>query len=85
MSEQQAVIQILEQALSLPDTAAELTPDQELMGAVAEFDSMAVVNILTSLENYYGFVIDDDEIDADVFSTVASLIAFVEQKIVSGM
>jgi acyl carrier protein len=55
--------------------------DSALMGAMPEFDSMAVVSILTALEEYYGFVVDDDEINSDVFETIGSLVVFVERKL----
>jgi acyl carrier protein len=42
---------------------------------------MAVVSVLTALEDHYGFFIDDDEIDADVFETVGTLVKFVERKL----
>lgn len=80
MVEQTTILNILAEALSLP--AGNLSVSDDLMGAIPEFDSMSVVNILTQLENHYGFMIDDDEIDAEVFSTVTSLIEFVEQKLI---
>ena len=80
MAEQTTVLNILAEALSI--SAGNLDVNDDLMGAIPEFDSMAVVNILTQLENHYGFIIDDDEIDAEVFTTVASLIEFVEQKLI---
>lgn len=58
-----------------------LTSDIPLLGAIPEFDSMAVVSIITALEDRFGFVVDDDEIDASIFETVGSLVAFVETKI----
>ncbi|CAI8966923.1 protein of unknown function [Methylocaldum szegediense] len=42
---------------------------------------MAVVSVLTALEESYGFVVDDDEVEASVFESVASLAEFVEQKL----
>ena len=51
-----------------------------LLGAIAEFDSMAVVGIITSLEDQLGISVDDDEISAEVFETFGSLLAFVQQK-----
>jgi acyl carrier protein len=42
---------------------------------------MAVVSVLTRLEENYGFFIDDDEIDAETFETVSTLSTFTEQKI----
>ncbi len=54
-----------------------------LLGNIPELDSMAVVGIITALEEDFGFVIDDDEISADVFSTLGSLTRFVEAKLAS--
>jgi acyl carrier protein len=70
---------ILISALQLSDSP--LTMESPLLGAMPEFDSMAVVSVLTALEDHYGFFIDDDEIDADVFETVGTLVKFVEQKL----
>lgn len=58
-----------------------LTLQTPLLGAIPEFDSMAVVSIITALEERFGFAIDDDEIDAAVFETFGSLVAFVEAKV----
>jgi acyl carrier protein len=60
--------------------STQLAADTPLLGAIPEFDSMAVVAIITVLEDRFGFAIEDDEIGADVFETVGSLLAFVEQK-----
>jgi acyl carrier protein len=51
-----------------------------LLGSIAEFDSMAVVGIITSLEDQLGISVDDDEISAEVFETFGSLLAFVQSK-----
>lgn len=42
---------------------------------------MAVVSIITALEDSFGFAVDDDEIDASVFETVGTLVVFVEGKL----
>lgn len=55
--------------------------DSPLIGAMPEFDSMAVVSLIAALEETFGFTVDDDEIDASVFETVGSLVAFVENKL----
>jgi len=80
MDIQQQVIKILGVALSLPETR-QLQLSDGLWGELPEFDSMAVVNILTRLEDEYGFMIDDDEIEAEIFMTVANVVAFVKDKI----
>lgn len=51
----------------------------ELLGALPEFDSMAVVGVITSLEESFGIDIADDDIDATVFETVGSLLAYVNK------
>ncbi len=74
------LIKIVRQVLQITPSNF-LDRNSSLIGALPEFDSMAVVSILTALEEHYGFVIDDDEITADVFETVGSLVEFVEQKL----
>jgi acyl carrier protein len=71
---------ILALVLQTPTTIAQLQMDSPLLGALPELDSMAVVSILTALEEQYGFVVEDDEIDASVFETLGALVNFVQQK-----
>jgi len=42
---------------------------------------MAVVMILTAMEEHFGFSVDDDEISADTFATLGTLTAFADQKL----
>lgn len=51
-----------------------------MLGGIPEFDSMAVVAVITSIEEEFGITIDDDELSASVFETVGSLSRFVESK-----
>jgi acyl carrier protein len=74
---------ILRDALSLGDRAATLTLESPLLGGLPEFDSMAVVTVVTMIEDELGVTIDDDELSADVFATVGSLADFVAQKLVA--
>jgi acyl carrier protein len=75
------VVGILRDTLQLGDRAAKLTQDSPLLGGLPEFDSMAVVTVVTMLEDELGIAVDDDELSADVFTTVGSLTAFVSQKL----
>lgn len=52
-----------------------------LLGAIPELDSMAVVNVLTALEEHFAIIIGDDEIQAATFETLGTLSAFIEQKL----
>jgi acyl carrier protein len=72
---------ILRDTLSLGDRASKLTAASPLLGGIAEFDSMAVVTVVTMIEDEYGITIDDDDLSADVFATVGSLVEFVSQKV----
>ena len=75
------VKQVLGETLQLGNRANDFTAETSLFGAIAEFDSMAVVTVVTALEERFGIFVEDDEIDADVFATVGSLAAFVDQKL----
>jgi len=77
------IIQILNNVLQLDHNTLSTDLSTPLLGAIPEFDSMAVVSIMTALEEQYGFCIDDDEIDAEIFETVGNLVHFVEQKLQS--
>ncbi|MDB5936857.1 MAG: acyl carrier protein [Massilia sp.] len=72
---------ILADVLSLGAAKDSLTEQSALLGSIPELDSMAVVNLITALEEHFGIVVDDDEISATTFETLGSLTAFVQQKL----
>jgi acyl carrier protein len=73
---------ILADVLSLDDAAKNaLNEHSALLGSIPELDSMAVVNLITALEEQFGISVDDDEISATTFETLGSLAAFVQQKL----
>ena len=67
--------------LSLNGRATSFTRDTPLLGAIPELDSMAVVSLITTLEEQFGMVVDDDDIDGATFATVGSLVEFVNSKL----
>ena len=71
---------ILRDALNLGARADKLTLDSPLLGSIPEFDSMAVVHVITLMEEECGITVDDDELSADVFATVGSLAGFLSAK-----
>ena len=75
------IVALLDEILSLDGRSASFTEDTALLGALPELDSMAVVALITSIEERFGFSVDDDEIDGATFATVGSLIEFVEAKL----
>ncbi|REL31125.1 acyl carrier protein [Thalassotalea euphylliae] len=72
--------ELIQESLQL-DEVTEWGADTEILGAIPEFDSMAIVTVLTLVEENYGIVIEDDEVSAEVFETLGSLTAFLSEKI----
>ena len=70
---------VLADVLSLGGRARGFGPGTPLLGAIPELDSMAVVSLITALEERFGIEIADDEIDGAVFATFGSLAGFVER------
>ncbi len=81
MEIKQEILAILDEILSLKGRTATFHDRTPLLGAIPELDSMAVVTLINSLEERFGFLIDDDEIDGATFSTVGSLTEFVKEKL----
>ncbi len=77
----QEVLRILDEVLSLNGRAKTFTGSTPLLGAIPELDSMAVVTLITTLEEQFGLVVDDDDIDGSTFATVGSLTDFVNSKL----
>ncbi len=67
--------------LQLGDRVADFNAETPLFGSLPEFDSMAVVNLITAIEEQVGCAIEDDEITAEVFDTVGTLSEFIERKL----
>ena len=72
---------ILQEALQLGGQIDDYSAETPLLGHLPELDSMAVVTIITLIEERYGVVFADDEISADVFETMGSLVGLVSDKI----
>lgn len=77
------VLSLLDEILSLNGRSADFSRSTPLLGAIPELDSMAVVALITGLEERFGFVVDDDEIEGSTFATLGSLVEFVEGKLAS--
>lgn len=77
----QEVIRLLDEVLSLNGRSSAFTNDTPLLGAIPELDSMAVVSLITGMEDHFGIVVDDDDIDGSTFESVGSLADFVSAKL----
>jgi acyl carrier protein len=81
MSEIDTVLEILRSTLQLGKQATTFTESTPLLGSIPELDSMAVVALLTTVEEHYGIVIEDDDVSAETFETLGTLTRFIEAKI----
>ena len=75
------VIQVLDEVLALGGRALAFSRETPLLGAVPELDSMAVVALITTLEERLAIELPDDEIDASAFATVGALADLVSAHI----
>ena len=78
------VLNVLDSVMNLQGRSASYQRQTALLGAIPELDSMAVLGIITTLEERFGFTINDDEIDSSVFATLGSLTDFVTAKLAGG-
>jgi acyl carrier protein len=78
---QQEVLKALDEVLSLNGRTRSMRRETPLLGSIPELDSMAVVSLLTTLEERFGFTIADDELDASAFVNVGALTDFVSSKL----
>lgn len=76
---QKEVLDLLDNVLSLKGRALVFGADTPLLGSIPELDSMAVVSVITAIEERFGVEIPDDEIDGAAFATVGSLVEFVQR------
>lgn len=77
------VKQVLGDVLQLDGRIQAMTASTPLLGSIPELDSMAVVHVITALEEHFGITVADDDISAETFSTVGSLADYVDHKLAS--
>jgi acyl carrier protein len=81
MTPESEVLRLLDEVLSLEGRTSGFTRATPLLGAIPELDSMAVVSMITAMEEAFGIAIDDDDIDGATFASVGTLVDFVAGKI----
>jgi len=77
----QDVLALLDNVLNLKGRSTAFGDDTPLLGNVPELDSMAVANVLASIEDRFGIIVEDDEVDGSTFASVGSLVAYVNSKL----
>lgn len=75
------VVDIIVRVLDLRGRGEGMSTATPLLGHFPELDSMAVATLIGTLEEQFGFTVDDDEIDGSTFATVGSLVTFVQSKL----
>jgi acyl carrier protein len=59
----------------------DLEPCTQLLGALPELDSLAVVEVVTALEERFDIEVDGEAMTAETFETLGSLSAMVESNL----
>jgi acyl carrier protein len=72
---------VLVETLGVEDRAATIDASTPLLGSLPELDSMAVLELVAALEQRFGITVDDDDVTAEVFESLGSLTAFVQEKL----
>ncbi len=72
---------VVGRTLQLGSRVQAMNESSALLGAIPELDSIAVVNVITALEERFDITVADDEIGAAAFETLGSLTRFVEGKL----
>jgi acyl carrier protein len=75
-----AVKAVVVDTLGVEDRADAIDASTPLFGALPELDSMAVLELVLELEQRFEIEIDGEDVTAEVFETLASLAAFVDEK-----
>ncbi|RHW75709.1 acyl carrier protein [Colwellia sp. RSH04] len=66
---------------TIPNYKADFWHEEtELVGAIAEFDSMAIVTIIGEIEDRFDVIIDDEDISAENFATVNTLTQLIVER-----
>jgi len=77
----ETVREVLGSTLQLGERRQSLSPASGRMGEIPEFDSMAVLAVVTALEEEFDILFEDEDITAEMFETVGSLVAAVDARL----
>lgn len=77
----QTIVRALDDSLGLHGRLANASRNTPLLGAIPELDSMAVVTLIATIEEQFGVIVDDDDIDGATFATLGSLSDYVSRKV----
>jgi acyl carrier protein len=73
---------VVVETLGLQDRSSTITEGTLLFGSMAELDSLALVELITALENHFDFQMEEADITAEVFESVGSLARYMDAQAV---
>ena len=59
----------------------ELDEETPIAGEFPQFNSLSIAGIITAIESELDCEVEDEEISAEIFETVATLARFIESKL----
>jgi acyl carrier protein len=74
------VMTVLVQTLGIEDRRDSFDGSTELLGGIPELDSLAILELVSALEDHFDIVIDDADFNGEVFETLGTLSTFVAGK-----
>jgi acyl carrier protein len=69
---------LVAETLGITDRLGALDASTGLLGRLPELDSLAVAELITGIEDRFGFEVDDADVTTDMFETMGTLAAYVE-------
>ena len=75
------VLDVVAESLSCTIDVRAMQAEDALLGALPDLDSIGIVALITALENRFDVHFEDDDLDAEVFATVASLLAHINTRL----
>ena len=74
------VLRLLRDRLGVGDDGQPLGEDSGLLGHGIGLDSVEVLQLVAHIEEEFGLTIDDEDLDAEHFRTVGTVISFVQER-----
>jgi acyl carrier protein len=77
----EAVAETVAQVLELGERGKSLEAGTRLFGAMPELDSLAVLELITALEERFGIEFGSEDISAESFGTIGSVVALIDDRL----
>ena len=74
------VLDVVGTTLGIEERVGTFDATTPLFGTLPELDSLAVLELVTALEDRFGITVDDDELTGGLLETAGSLHAFVRDR-----